>query len=317
MRSKPPYWLLFLLTLLHGSGTTRISSLIFFDLAYDTPRGSSFNVTRTYLDIRSRTADDVTLRITSDVGRTREDDPLVLFLKHAYLSWNTSLGVLEAGVQPTNYFGPTKKTWGYRFVEKFPTDRVGFGATADLGVSLRKEVFPRLNVHAAVYNGPGYKNQENDSYKRVSVLLSYGEQELNRRPGWNTGGAVSYEPYEVPASTDRQTKITALLFGGYASTNFRIGGEYTILADTGHDDRSLLGTTMSVRLRKALSLWMRGEVYDPSTIAENDGELYLLAGLNFMPRPGLSVAPNLRYASGGTSSDGSDWMVKLNLEFRI
>jgi len=232
-------------TILFGSPDVNISSLIFFDFMYNSSGSptNEFNITRTYLDFRKSFAENLSMRVTSDVGRTENDNRLVLYLKHGFLTWNTKPGIIQIGVHPTNYFGPAKSTWGYRFIEKFSTDRVGFGATADLGVSIQREIIPRLLFHLAVYNGRGFKKSENDSYKRTTLLISYGERKLNIKPGWNAGGIVSYEPYEsasISARTKKEIKATVTSFAGYALSNFRVGGEFTLVKNSAINDQTLL-----------------------------------------------------------------------------
>lgn len=304
-----------LVSVLFGNSGVNISSLIFFDFTVD-PSGSttnSFNVTRTYLDFRKAFAKDMSLRITSDVGRTENDDRMVLYLKHGYLTWNTTPGIIQIGVHPTNYFGPTKSTWGYRFIEKFPTNRVGFGTTADLGISIQKEILPRLLLHLAVYNGGGHKKSENDSYKRTTLLLFYGEQTLNKKPGWNAGGAFSYEPYKVISSTAKETKVTTTVFAGFALPNFRLGGEYTILNNSGNENKRLLAVYSSFSLTRSVSLLFRGDKYDHG----GDQETYVIAGININPRPGFSLAPNIRYTLTEASKRESNFTFMLNFQFKF
>ena len=278
-----------------------------------------FNLKRTYLDFRKDVAENLSFRVTSDVGRTETENRLILYLKHGFLTWNTHHGIFQIGLQPTNYFGPTKLTWGYRFIEKFSTDRAGFGATADLGLSIQREIFQKLLFHLAVYNGGGYKKTENDSYKRTTLLISYGERKLNKKPGWNAGSIISYEPYEsdlICTKTKKEIKTTVTSFAGYALTYFRIGGEYSLVQNSADIDQTVLAIYSSYQLTESVNLLFRCDRSDLSTQNIANQETYLLAGINIHPQTGFSIAPNVRYIFEGDSEE-SILVLMLNFEFKF
>lgn len=119
--------------------------------------------------------------------------------KHFFLNMAIWIGKLPSDhfyfrMQPTNYFGPIIPTWGLRFIEKYPTDRIGFDPASDVSISFKKQILSNWPVRVAIYINGGYKKSENDSHKRTSFLLSYGEEKLNINPGWNIGIMFSHEP---------------------------------------------------------------------------------------------------------------------------
>ena len=316
MRTKIIPILTILLSIVYVKGETNISNLIFFDLTYDdTFSASSFNVKRTYLDFQSNLTKDMSLRITTDVGRTDEDGRAVVFLKHAFLNWKTNYGDLIIGVQPTNYFGPTTKTWGYRFIEKYPGDLWGFGATSDLGISIIRKIGGRLFVQGAVYNGVGYKKPEDDKYKRFSLLAAYGEKRLDKNPGWNIGGNFSFEP------TDTSKKYTAMGFVGVAIKKIRIGGEYIAQADYNPNDQSYDQKLLTVfygslMIAPKTSLLIRAEMFAPSSNMIEDLEIYTIVGFNYSLNSHVYIAPTLHYTKYEDTDCDPTWFFKLNFQFK-
>lgn len=227
-----------LLCICYAADSVDISTLTFFNLAYDGSKDipTSFSLKRTYVNLRRNVADDLKVRVTTDAA-TSSTGPLSLFIKYAVVTWSTSAGDILAGVQPTNYFGSTQANWGNRFMEKFPANRYKFDSTSDLGLSLKRKFSSGLLVHLGIYNGSGFKKPEDDSFKRTSLLISFGEQDLRKRPGRNIGALASVEPYDdgdQVALTQRYS-----IFGGWANATIRAGAEFHTLMN-GDTEQSVI-----------------------------------------------------------------------------
>ena len=304
---------------LNAQELINVSSLVFFDASYDSI--VSLNVTRTYVDFRKSISDDAAARVTIDSYRPGENDPLTFIVKHAYLVWNTAVGSFLIGQQPTNYFGPTAATWGMRFIEKYPTDLWGFDSTADIGLAFRKSLSDDLLIHVAAYNGGGFKNDEVDTHKRLSALVSLGEQRLNSNPGWNAGGVVTFEPYDDSTSTNQIFRLSG--FAGYATESLRMGMEvFTsdnsgggILVGEGRKVQ-LLSIYGNFALGKALDVLARVDTFDEDIDTEGNRETYLIGGMHYRPTTGFSIAPTLRYTLYEDNSD-PEMTLKLNFQFQF
>jgi len=286
-----------------------ISSLVFFDATYDD--SVSFNVTRTYVDFRKSISDDAAARVTIDSYRPGENDPLTFIVKHAYLVWNTAIGSFLIGQQPTNYFGPATANWGMRFIEKSPTDFWGFDSAADIGVAYRKNLSDNLLIHLAAYNGGGFKKDEVDTHKRLSALVSLGEQRLNSNPGWNAGGVVSFEPYD-----STETKLRLSGFAGYATESLRLGSEFLKSEDSGGNNGQLLSIYGNFALGKALDVLARVDTFDEDIDTEDNRETYLIGGMHYQTTTGFSIAPTIRYTLFEDDTD-PEMTLKLNFQFQF
>lgn len=302
---------------LNAQERINVSSLVFFDATYEDEDNFSFNITRTYLDFRKSLSEDAAARVTIDAARIGVSDSLIVherlsfFVKYAYLVWNSAAGSFLIGQQPTNYFGPSTATWGLRFIENQPTDFWGFDPTADLGLAFRKNLSDNLLIHLAAYNGRGFKFGENDTHKRLSALISLGEQRLNKNPGWNTGGVVSYEPYDT---TENILRLSG--FAGYATESLRIGMEFLRSDDSGGINGQLFSIYANLAFAEALDVLARVDTFDEDINTGEDRETYIIGGIHYMPTTGFSIAPTLRYTLYEDDTEPK-MILRLNFQFRF
>ena len=57
-------------------------------------------------------------------------------------------------------------------------------------------------------------------------------------------------------------------------------------------------------------------MYDSNTDVDKNSETYIIAGLNYYPTKGLTIAPNVRMISFEDGSD-SETMFKMNFQFKF
>lgn len=308
----PIYFILFLTPLSSGE----ISSEVFFDLNTSSQAGinPAFHVRRTYMNYRKNISENISIRITTDAGSSTADERINVFVKMANLTWKTPFGDFIIGPQLTNYFGPEKKTWGYRFIEKFPGNLYGFDHTADLGISWKRS-FRRLLIHLAAYNGTGFKKHENDPYKRISLLLSHGEQNLLNNPGMNIGSIFSMEPY---ATSLGELFVVYRLGGvvGYANSSLRLGGELHIEHDSGLEHRErVVAVYGSINKTKTVSLLARIDLFDISVNHPEMRKIMILTGLSYNPSSNFQVSPNIRYTFFGSKLLEPYWVSRLSFSY--
>ncbi len=291
---------------------------VFFDLNVSSQeRGiTAFQIRRAYLDFRDEISDNLSIRVTTDAATSTADGRINAHIKFAQVTWKTNFGQFIIGSQPTNYFGALQKNWGYRYIEKYPANLYGFDATADLGISWRR-TYDRLLIHLGAYNGTGFKKPEDDSYKRISLLMSYGEQDLTANAGMNAGGALSVEPYSTILD-----EISAVYrvggFAGYANSKVRLGGEIQMEQDEGidHQERIVAGYITVIQNVK-LSFLGRIDIYDPSVPHPEMRRTTLLGGVSYNPAPPFQVSPNLRYTFFGTDMLEPYWVGRLSFYYRF
>jgi hypothetical protein len=143
---------------------------------------SSFNVSRSYINITGNISHVVSFRITPDVtresglvslgpGSSVSNDSLVFRIKYAFAQinlddWMPKGTWVRLGIQQTPLLDYEEGIYRYRFQGTTFTEREGFYNSADAGVSFHTN-FPSNfgEVHAGIYNGDGYaKLEANDRH---------------------------------------------------------------------------------------------------------------------------------------------------------
>jgi hypothetical protein len=173
----------------------KIGALIFSDYTYQqTPtakdaagndiNSSSFNVTRAYINVTGNISHIVAFRITPDVVRTSLpgtslDGSLTYRLKYAYAQFNLDDWLpkgswVKLGMQQTPFLDSIEGIYRYRFQGTTFTEREGYLASSDLGVTFRT-AFPKNygDVHVGFYNGEGYSKPEVNNKKAFIARVAF------------------------------------------------------------------------------------------------------------------------------------------------
>ena len=299
----------------------KIGSKVYFDYSYksDAAPTNSFELHRVYFSYSKALSKTIGYKFTTDVGRfdTGKDKRLSVYLKIAALSWKTDFGKFVFGLQGMNMFNVEEHNWGYRFIEKAPMDKNHFASSADLGIGYINKFAGKFNVSALVTNGGGYKNIESNNYKKYSFQAFYGDAKLSKG-GYNIGASLSFEGYDNTTSTATTTETTTV-FGGFAAYStgmIRVGGEYDYLNKSGIDvTETILSFFANVKFSKGAEVFGRFDIFDPNTKVDNDGNTYIIGGLNFVPTKGFSIAPNVKITAPQTGNTVTSYV--LNFEYKI
>ena len=277
---------------------------------------SAFNFQRQYFGYGGDISDQVSFKILFDVGRTNnkllytwsvkendslkvtEDTRLVTYLKKAQINYKSSLGIFNFGLIGMNTYNIQEKNWGYRFIEKSAIDKYGFSATADIGVGFSKSLIDNLNLSLLFVNGEGFKKPQGDKYHKIAFNATYGEGNLNKNDGYNTGLVYTTE------QTDTEPITMTSIFGGFAGMGLRLGGEYDMQTKDGINS-NIISVSANYELRDKIDVFVRYDIYDGDTSIENDGENYLVTGIVLTCDGGISVAPNVRMTTSEDDSDSS------------
>jgi Phosphate-selective porin O and P len=172
---------------------------------------SSFNVTRSYINVTGNLNHIVAFRITPDVtresglvtlgpGSTISNDSLVFRIKYAFAQinlddWMTKGSWVRFGIQQTPLLDYEEGIYRYRFQGTTFTEREGFYNSADGGAGFHYN-FPANygDVHIGVYNGEGYAKTDPNDQKAIEVR-----------------GSV--RPFAAAAPILRGLRVTGFYFG--------------------------------------------------------------------------------------------------------
>lgn len=298
------------------AGDGKISGYTYFDYTHDLTshalNDEGFQVRRLYFTYQQELSEGLKFKLQTDIDYSKS--PKNLYVKNAKVDWTMDFGELTLGLQGMNVFNIQEKTWGYRFIEKSAMDRYKFSSSADFGVGFSKTAGKNLHLSALLTNGTGYKSSENDDKKKLSLQGFFGEKNLSKKDGFNAGGVVSFEPYNVDSATTEAKSLIGF-FGGFSSNGLRTGVEYDLFSDGGTNvSKSIISFYANYEYSADISFFGKFDIYDPNTDLDEDGENYLVAGVSYSPQKGLTIAPNICLES--PEEGDSQTVLKLNFLFK-
>jgi len=144
----------------------------------NTIHASSFNVTRSYLNITGNISHIVAFRFTPDIARetgagSTLNGSLVFRVKYAFAQinlddWLTAGSWARLGIQQTPCVDFQENIYRYRFQGTVFSEREGFLSSSDAGASFHYN-FPSNygDVHAGLYNGENYNRFEVNDQKAL------------------------------------------------------------------------------------------------------------------------------------------------------
>jgi hypothetical protein len=353
-----------------GADTT-IGGLVFFDVSHislqnedskgvkvDTaPTGSGFDVKRFYLIVDHRFNEIWSANLTTDAQFSTASTTTVstptgtttaitnqnssgavseVFIKKLYLQGKFAPGfIVRAGSSDMPWDPFAESLYGYRYIEKTITDRLGFSNTNDWGINAAGAFgdHEQLSYSAAVVNGGGFKNPTRTKDVDFEGRLAVKALE------WLSFGAGFYDGHlgQINASNQNFPSNTATRFDAAAGVNhagLRLGGEYfsaknykTVkdAAGAAYGTSSIVtangGVPVSDRA-DGFSTWVSYAFgaqwavfgrYDSSKlskdVAPNLKDTYFNVGVAYKPIKGLDFAvayKNEKVENGSTSVSGAN-----------
>lgn len=283
------------------------NALMYYQLSGGNGDITKFDAGRVYLTYQKKVSETLTYKFQTDINPSVS--PKEVYLKNAKVDWVTPLGKMVIGLQGMNMFNIHEHNWGHRAVEKSTMDLYGFSSSADMGLGFCPKTNDQLSISVLITNGTGYKNQETDSNKKISLQGVYGERNLLKSNGFNTGLSLSLEPYESSLGK-KENRIVSSLFGGISTMKFRAGVEYDILDDSGiSGSKTVVSGYGNSTIMQGLNAFIRADHFDQAGTTE----FYGIAGFSYAPEKGLSIIPNIRY----TKLDNEDGIYNYFLTFEV
>ena len=289
-KTRPLSFLIFVSLMLFAE--TKTSGTVFYNYTRElnSEGFNAFNMKRAYLTLVNDLTEEVSYKVTYDMGDNGDENAHAAFLKVAMVNWTTSVGDVSLGMQGMNMFKTMENTWGHRFISKMPMHKYGFSSSADLGIGL-SQVFGAISTSALITNGAGYKKAETDSHKKFSFHAVYGEKELKNQEGFNIGGSLSFEPYDIDEFTVKNITVTGL-FSGFSGFGFRGGLELDSKKNSNVMNQiiSLYGTYQVV---ENFSLLARLDKVDINDLVSENVTQEIIVGFRYAVGQGMTVAPTL------------------------
>lgn len=290
---------------------------------------NEFDVTRSYLTVRSELSDKTSLRITSDLRSTGENrsefNGYTIILKYAFLDWKPNFASghlnLRIGLHPTQYTYHMNKVWNRRYLSTTVGDLHGFLTASDFGISAIAGLgrnSQRGQLSFSILNGTKYTDVEEENKNKDLNLFGrfYPLHNNEDFAGSSVMGQIylgtqnrTFGPATDASDYDKQLVSAAGLLA-YRST-FDLGFDLNFLSEgqgAGTPERkrsghSFFGTLYFEGLApdrdflRNVNIFGRLDFYDPDTDASDDSETHLIIGLECRPVKGVKAAINIRSTS--------------------
>jgi hypothetical protein len=306
-----------------GKVSTRVYWNFNKDFTKDAPRKNAFEIKRAYFGYEYRINDNISSKVTFDIGKNSAGSDYTAFLKIAQLDWKIKNNLkLSIGMIGNKQFKFQESIWGYRYMYKTFQDENKFGSSADLGVNAEIKLSDKINLNLFALNGEGYKNvQDDNGFIKIGGNLIY---EFD-----NGFSAKIY--YDSQPSIENFNLVNTGYFIGYEKEKTRIGLEYNEMLNgkTYKDpskDHSLSGFSgyISQTLSKNATIFFRydslgSNILSGSLDAWNsgkDGNLMIL-GFEHVVTKGFKLNLNYRNYNYNDTSINNKSMVFINAEIKI
>jgi len=306
-----------------GKVSTRVYWNFNKDFTKDAPRKNAFEIKRAYFGYEYRINDNISSKVTFDVGKNSSGSDYTAFLKIAQLDWKIKNNLkLSIGMIGNKQFKFQESIWGYRYMYKTFQDENKFGSSADLGVNAEIKLSDKINLNLFALNGEGYKNvQDDNGFIKIGGNLIY---EFD-----NGFSAKIY--YDSQPSIENFNLVNTGYFIGYEKEKTRIGLEYNEMLNgkTYKDpskDHSLSGFSgyISQTLSKNATIFFRYDSLGSNILSgsldpwnsDKDGNLMIL-GFEHVVTKGFKLNLNYRNYNYNDNSINNKSMVFINAEIKI
>ncbi len=300
------------------SGKAEVRIFTGFNTTFsDGENHSSFDLGRAYLGYSYNFTRTLSGRIVYDVADPSAGNlKFTGMLKFAYLRYHSEKWTVTGGMIPLPEYDHADKKWGYRYIYKPAHDLYGFGASADLGLSVVHRIVPWISADITLMNGEGYKLTEADSaFKAAAGITLLPVRNVSLRGYFDNmrKDGINQQTAELITSWEGRGCLIS------AALHYRKNHKLV----EGHDYRAL---TMngSVPLSERVSLLGRYDYVtsvkeegaeDPWNLAK-DGQFFL-AGIEFAISPGVSLSPNFQGWKPADKTRPFISTISLSLDLKI
>ena len=293
------------------------------DFTKDVTKKSAFELKRVYLGYKHNFSENISTKVTYDIGSNPSGSEYTAYVKIAQLDWKLNPKLkLSMGLIGNKQFNDQEKLWGYRYTYKGFLNEFKFGASADLGINSEFIINPKLKVNLFVFNGEGYKAlQDDDGYQRVGTSFIYSISN-------KIFGKIYLDSHP---SKDAKAITNSSIFLGYNNSDIKLGVEYGKIkngrtyknAEDGHN-RDGYSVFAIKSLKNNFEIYARYDSISSNILSSqtipwnnnNDGSL-LIFGTQYQAVKGVKFNLNYRLFNFNNSIINNKSAVFLNAEFKI
>ena len=307
----------------NGSPNFKIFWNYHSDFTEDVTKKSAFELKRVYLGYKHNFSENISAKVTYDIGTNSGGSAYTAYVKIAQLDWKLNPKLkLSMGLIGNKQFNDQESLWGYRYTYKGLLNEFKFGPSADLGFNSEFTVSPKFKINLFVLNGEGYKSLQDDD----------GHQKMGSSFIYNFSNKLIGKIYlDSQRSNNTNSIKNNSIFLGYNDSNYRLGFEYGKIkngrtyknADNGHN-RDGYSIFAIKTLKNNFEIYARYDSIDSNILSgelnswniNNDGSL-IMVGTQYEAIKGVKFNLNYRLFNHDNSIINNKSALYLNAEFKI
>ena len=293
------------------------------DFTKEVTKKSAFELKRVYLGYKYNFNENISAKVTYDIGANSGGSAYTAYVKIAQLDWELNPKIkLSMGLIGNKQFNDQEGLWGYRYAKKGFLNEYKFGASADLGFNSEFTINPKFKINLFVLNGEGYKALQDDD----------GHQKMGSSFIYNFSNKLIGKIYLDSQRSNNTSSIkNNSIFLGYNDSNYRLGFEYGKIkngrtyknADNGHN-RDGYSIFAIKTLKNNFEIYARYDSIDSNILSgelnswniNNDGSL-IMVGTQYEAIKGVKFNLNYRLFNHDNSIINNKSALYLNAEFKI
>lgn len=282
---------------------------------------SAFAVERAYIGYKHLLSENFTINLKLDIGSPNQESSYDILKRYAYfknaaLIYSKNQLTLSFGLIDLYQFKIQEKFWGHRYIYKSFMDEHKFGASADLGASMRYQLHDKISADLTVMNGEGYNQLQADNAYKTGFGVTF----------LPVKGLTARFYIDYTEQTEIQTTWTGFI--GYKLENIgNVGIEYNYQNNNKYNkDHDLYGFSsfatydifekweLFVRYDKLWSNTIEGEQNQWNI--SKDGSA-LIGGIQFEPIKNIKIAANYQDWYPYAKNLENESYFYLNLEYKF
>jgi hypothetical protein len=253
----------------------KFHSEIFFNYAYNKDsQGFNNENNRFYLGFNKKLNHMLSVRFTTDVGKSSSDTRYTAFLKYGYLNVQLNKeNSLMMGVVYNPWHNYTSAFWGHRYVRNVYGSVLKYWEAADEGLMYTYDIGDLFKAHLSITNGTGYKVVGDDD-KNKDLEVSIFSKPIK---GLDVG---LHGLYRININEDQPTHYRASAFLGYSMKFFKLGYQLLYMNTDGDYSMGHLGYLRIIPFEKS-EFFSTFVMNDPNDSAEKDLTYRALIGVDY------------------------------------
>lgn len=318
-----------------------ISGNIFSDYFYNVDNivdslkdANGFRITRIFFTTDFIISKDFDARFrlegNQSSGSLTQGGRLGLMVKDAYLKWKNIFdgSDLIFGLSPTPIY-EISEVWGYRCLEKSPTDLLGIVPFRDIGIDLKGKISGdgSLSYHLKIGNNSNNAPEIN-KYKRYYALITYKFFKWSQLGLYGDYSSAPNKKDLVDGKNKKNDQIVGAAFLTCSFEDYCSLGANAFLRNVRNNFYSSPAKTLQDQNGIGYSVWAwlkiidklrlvgRIDRFDPNHDKNNDASIMTIAGLDYRPINNVSIIPNFEFTDYQNKKD-NDFSIRLTFAYQF